>query len=347
MLYETLLRPILFGMSKQDPEEAHQFVIRLLNRIQASPTVIRNFEGLYGARYNPRPVVVSGITFPNRVGLAAGFDKDAVALLALQAFGFGFIEFGSVLPRPQVGNPRPRLFRFPDFEAIFNRMGFNSYGADAVVENLKAYGDKIRIPLIGSLGKMKETDNDDAALDYVEGGRKIRPYVQIKTVNVSSPNTLGLRKLQGRDYLEALVRAVVEDERREAAKAGDRERPTYVKLAADMTEAETEEAVEAAFTAGAKGFIIGNTSIDPEIKKKLGVEKEMGGVSGRPIFLKNLRKVKEVRKLVGSDFPIIGVGGIMIPNNAEAYFDVGATLIQLYTGWIFHGNKLVQRCRKL
>ncbi|MDZ4226453.1 MAG: quinone-dependent dihydroorotate dehydrogenase, partial [Patescibacteria group bacterium] len=312
-MYQTIVRPLMFVLSREDPEEAHILAKRLLKWIQASPNILAFIEYLNEARRNSNPVVVAGVTFPNRVGLAAGFDKNAEMLLALQALGFGFIEVGTVLPRYQKGSDRPRLFRFP--KHLLNRMGFNSDGVDAVIKNLESYGHSIRVPLIGSLGKMKETPNDDAADDYVEVLRKIRRFVKILTANVSSPNTPDLRKLQGKAYLENLGRQLIAAERDQARKERSLARPIFVKVAPDLTEQEIEETVGAAVDGGISGFIATNTTTDPAVKRALGTS-EAGGVSGDLLFLKSLRVVKLVKQYAPK-LPLIGVGGINSTERAE------------------------------
>lgn len=347
MLFERLMLPTLLRM---DPEEAHVRAIHLLKRAQASPLVLSMMELFYGARRNPAPVEIAGILFPNRVGLAAGFDKQGEALLALQALGFGFLELGSILPRPQPGNDKPRVFRYPAHEAVINRYGFNSDGMEQVEKNIAAISDRIRIPIGISLGKNKDTPNEKAEQDYLAVFERLKRFASYAAVNISSPNTAGLRNLQAKREIERVVGTIVVASKEAARGLKRRPIPVFVKLSPDLTEAELEDALEGCEHAKVSGYILTNTTINHTIKRQLGIDPEtpagQGGISGGPLFEKALAMVKQVRKKLPRTI-IMGVGGITIPDCAKQMFDGGADVIQLYTGLIFHGINLLTKCRKV
>ncbi|MES2006733.1 MAG: quinone-dependent dihydroorotate dehydrogenase [Patescibacteria group bacterium] len=342
MLYQALIRPILFKLSSGDHEEAHLLAKRMIRGIQHVPPILYAIESLCQARHNPRPVEAFGITFPNRVGLAAGFDKDAEMIPFMQAIGFGFVEIGSVLPRYQKGNDRPRMFRIEELKGIINRMGFNSAGASTVEANLREHRKKIRIPIGISLGKMKTTPLENAADDYLEVMGYLYRFGDYFVINISSPNTPGLRELQTRSYIGKLVKAVVDLSTRLGGK------PVLVKLAPDMTNEEMLEAVEAALENGISGIIISNTTTE---RPYLGYQssppahiEEIGGWSGEWLFEKTLEKVGVVREHY-PDVPIIGVGGINSAEHELRMLDQGATLIQILTGLVYEGPGLVEELR--
>lgn len=344
MLYEQTLRRYFFTM---DPEEAHVAAIRYLETLQSNPRLLRLVEWLYDAGNNPRPVKVAGITFPNRVGFAAGFDKNARVVPALQAFGFGFVEVGSVLPRPQEGNPRPRVFRLEEHEAVINRYGFNSDGMEKVhdnLKNLKFWRPRIRIPIGISLGKMKGTPNEKAAEDFLAVLDKLYYCGDYFVINVSSPNTPGLRDLQNPSNIEGLVRVHVHVAKVHARKSNEEPKPIFIKVAPDLSDEDLDGVVDAAIAGGVSGFIATNTLMKQEAKEKLG-STEAGGLSGRPIFPIALRKVRRIRKR--TDLPIMGVGGIDSKERARKMFDAGADVVQVYTGVIYHGFGYVQDIRFL
>lgn len=342
-MYEEIIRPILFALSRGDAEKAHELTRRAAAIVQNVPGLL----GLVSLAYGNvrRPVEVAGIRFPNRVGLAAGFDKQATMLPLLQAVGFGFVEIGTVLPRPQKGNDRPRLFRFPQQKALCNRMGFNSDGAVAIASRLAAVHERIRIPIGLSLGKQKETELKRAADDYVEVLNTAGDCVDFFTVNVSSPNTPGLRELQTRDYLENLVRRVVQAERTHAAARLRAARPVLVKLAPDLTEEEAEVAIGAATDAGVSGFICSNTSnqrrppgITKEYCEREGVS---GGWSGPHLYFDTIRRITLARSW--TKLPLIACGGISSPEHVRIISDAGANLVQVMTSFIYEGPSLVRR----
>lgn len=345
-MYRSLIRPILFALSTGDAEKAHTLAIRAAKAIQAHDNVLRLVESWYRAGQDCHCATVAGIIFPNKIGLAAGFDKNAEMLPLIQAFGFGFAEIGTVLPEFQEGNPRPRLFRIPQEETIINRLGFNSKGAVEVAQNLEAVRKKIHIPIGGSVGKMKGTSNEEAVRDYIQAWCCIRPYCAYAAVNISSPNTPGLRDLQGGRYIGALVHALVAAERIKAEACREKPKPILIKIAPDLTDAELEETTGACESAGASGFIVGNTSLTRPLRKPdAKVAKEAGGLSGKPIYYLNRGKFRLARRL--TRLPIIQVGGLDTPDKVRQALDDGADLVQLYTGLIYKGPWLVSRARKV
>ncbi|QOV90507.1 quinone-dependent dihydroorotate dehydrogenase [Humisphaera borealis] len=318
----ALARTLLFRL---DPEEAHDLGVgaaRWLAGRAERCRLVRNFI----ARPSVRPVELMGLTFPTRVGLAAGLDKNAEAPLAWWAFGFGFAELGTVTPRPQSGKPKPRMFRVPARQALINRMGFNNQGARRVAERLaeqKAAGLRPAMPLLLSVGKNATTPNDRAAEDYNLAATSLAPHADVLTINVSSPNTPGLRALQNPQELTAIVRAVLEPA------AG---KPVLVKVAPELEGDLLRSVLDACLSAGATGFIATNT-----LAKQPGEPREDGGLSGQPLRQISRARVAEIRKHVGDNIPLIGCGGINDAESARAMLDAGADLIQLYTALVYQG----------
>ncbi|GAB3857264.1 quinone-dependent dihydroorotate dehydrogenase [Dactylosporangium cerinum] len=318
MTYEKLVRPVLFRLGGGDAEAVHERTLRWLSRVPAGRA-----PSPPGARRT-----VFGIDFPNAVGLAAGMDKDGRALRAWPRLGFGFVEVGTVTWHPQPGNDRPRLFRFPADEAIVNRMGFNNAGARALSARLAALGP-LPVPLGISLGKSKVTPLTGAVEDYVSSFRQLYDQGAYFAVNVSSPNTPGLRDLQDKAHLSALLGAL-----RAENPAG---RPVLVKVAPDLTDTALGELLDVCLSHGVAGLIATNTTIG-----RPGVDTaEAGGLSGRPLAPRALEVVRFVAKESG--LPVIGVGGITTPDDVTRMLDAGASLVQLYTGLIYHGPRLVKR----
>jgi dihydroorotate dehydrogenase len=318
-------------------------MIGWLEGIGASPALRGLVRLLHGRPY--APVTVAGIPFPGPVGVAAGLDKDARAALAWQAFGFGFAELGTVTAQPQPGNARPRAFRLRASSALINRMGFNNRGAQAVADRLSALGIRrgnlaAGIPLGLSLGKTKVVPLEDAAQDYLTSLRALAPFADYVAVNVSSPNTPGLRTLQGSDHLEALLGQL----RTEAVRLAETDPlgpvPIFVKVAPDLTCSEID-AVLAAAAQSASGIIATNTTLsrDGLAPADVGRAGEAGGLSGAPL---TLRAREVVSYIVGqTGLPVIASGGIMHAADAEAMFDLGASLVELYTGFIYEGSGLI------
>jgi dihydroorotate dehydrogenase len=324
MLYR-LVRPLLFRL---DAERAHELGLGVARFVADRPRLAR----LLHSPSTRRPLRVSGLDFPNPVGLAAGLDKNAVAPLAWWAFGFGFAELGTVTPRPQPGNPKPRMFREVRNRAIVNRMGFNNDGADALAARLEGQaraGRRPPFPIGVSVGKNADTPLEKAADDYAAAAGRIAPAADFVSINVSSPNTTGLRSLQTADNLRQLVRAV------RSVIAG---KPLFVKVAPELTGDALAEVVEACVTEGAAGLIATNT-----LATNGEYGRPAGGLSGRPIREIALRRVGEVRRLLGDGPALIGCGGIDDVPSARAMLAAGADLIQLYTGLVYEGPFLPAR----
>lgn len=341
--YERLLRPVLFASHGGDPEAVHEATIRLLGGAGSWPAVralTRLVAGSAG-----RPVTLAGISFPNRVGLAAGVDKDASAALAWAGLGFGFAELGTVTGRAQPGNDRPRVFRLRSSRALINRMGFNNPGADAVAATLAGLGirrgnDAAGLPLGLSIGKTKLVALEDAVPDYLASLRALAPYADYVAVNVSSPNTPGLRTLQDGGALAGLLQALV-DEATSLARPDEVPLPIFVKIAPDLSWAEVDEVVGTCLDRGAAGIIATNTTLarDGLAAADRAGSGEAGGLSGAPL-------TRRSREVVGylarhTDLPVIGVGGVMAADDAMALLDAGAAAVQLYTGFIYGGPGLV------
>jgi dihydroorotate dehydrogenase len=271
------------------------------------------------------------------VGLAAGFDKNAEVPAAVLRLGFGFAEFGTVTPQPQPGNPKPRIFRIPTHRAVINRLGFNNEGLDAAVRRIEALRSKgpQRGPIGGNIGKNK--DSSDAVADYVAGAARLSPLVDYLTVNVSSPNTPGLRALQSRAILTELLSAVLA--------ARQRPVPVLVKIAPDLTEADVEDVVRAVIDTQTSGIIVSNTTIarPADLPPKLAAE--AGGLSGAPLFAPSTEMLRRVYRIAEDAIPLIGVGGISGPDDAYAKIRAGASLIQLYTALVYEGPSLVTRIK--
>jgi dihydroorotate dehydrogenase len=328
MLFERTARPVLFRIRRGDPEAAHEWTLRRLSTIVRRPAALALLRRRYAVS---APVGAFGLTFPNPVGLAAGMDKDAVALPAWPALGFGFVEAGTVTWHPQPGNPRPRLFRLPASEAIINRMGFNNAGAAAMADRLAALG-RPAVPVGISLGKSKATGLAGAVEDYARSYELLRERGDYFAVNVSSPNTPGLRRLQDRGYLDALLEALVGD------------RPILVKIAPDLTDQAIGDLLQVCADRGAAGVIATNTTLgrDGLAAADAGRAAEPGGLSGRPLTARAAEVVAFVHEQAGDALPVIGVGGVMTPDDAVRLRDAGARLVQLYTGFVYHGPALVR-----
>ncbi|MEV4533025.1 dihydroorotate dehydrogenase (quinone) [Asanoa sp. NPDC049518] len=379
MLFERVVRPALFRIGAGDAETAHEWTLK---RLADLPPAARRLMAL---RYAVRqPTTIFGVEFPNPVGLAAGVDKNGVALAAWPALGFGFVEVGTVTAHAQPGNPKPRLFRLRGSDAIVNRMGFNNEGAAALAARLAAAsgaGDSsdgsgssprnhaatrgegspagsereaaagggwsagsgssaggrsvtpFGVPLGISLGKSKVTPLEDAVDDYLASYKLLRDYGDYFAVNVSSPNTPGLRSLQDRDSIDALLGALVG------------EKPILVKIAPDLTQAAVAELLEVCLARGAAGVIATNTTLsrDGLAPADVALGAEAGGLSGAPLTQKARDVVRFVHSETGGQLPVIGVGGLMTADDAEKMFDAGASLVQVYSGFIYHGPALVRR----
>jgi dihydroorotate dehydrogenase len=349
MLYHHVIRPALFRLGGGDAETIHEQILHALSWISRSPALTRALETASqlaqpGTPGSPREVF--GLRFPSPIGLAAGFDKNAVAVPALAALGFGFIEIGTVTRVAQPGNPRPRLFRLPADAALINRMGFNNAGAEAVAARL-ADLPPLRVPLGISLGKSRITPLEQATEDYLASLDALYPYGDYFAVNVSSPNTPGLRALQERDRLDALLAALVARLRERAAAEGrTAARPLLVKVAPDLDEAALDEVVEVCLARGVSGLIAVNTTISREGLSALtpaALRDQPGGLSGRPLRERALAVVAHLHARAGTRLPIIGCGGIFTGDDARRMLDAGASLLQVYTGFIYEGPGLPRR----
>jgi dihydroorotate dehydrogenase len=326
--YQRLVRPLLFSLS---PEAAHNLAIWNLRAVSEWPAVLRQLERF---RPPPKTTTVFGLTFPNPVGLAAGFDKNGVAIPAWAALGFGFVEVGTVTAKPQPGNPKPRIFRYPAQQALINRLGFNNDGADVVAARLRSLRQSGRWPAIPvgiNLGKSKVTPLDEAVDDYLYSFRLLAPLANYVVLNVSSPNTPGLRSLQQHDALEQLLRAI----RRENETGA---KPILVKIAPDLSLAELEQIVTTSEQNGVAGIIATNTTLDHSAIPT-GVD-QTGGLSGRPLFARSTEFVRAIRSR--SPLPIIASGGISDAETAREKLEAGAQLLQVYTGYLYRGPGLLR-----
>jgi dihydroorotate dehydrogenase len=345
--YRSVLRPLLFHAYDGDAERIHEQTLAAVARVGRSRPARAAIAALC-ARHRA-PATVAGIHFPGRVGLAAGMDKDGVGTRTWGSLGFGFVELGTVTAQPQSGNDKPRLFRLPECRAIINRMGFNNRGAPALADRLAAIGVSranlaVGIPIGISIGKTKSVPLAEAADDYLASLRAVFRYADYVAINVSSPNTPGLRSLQDARTLVELISALVNEAWQLAA--GGLPVPIFVKVAPDLTEAALEEVIQVSTEAGAEGLIATNTTLNRDgISAGQPLAAEAGGLSGAPLT----QRAREVVRFLAehSTLPIIGVGGIMSRDDGQAMLDVGASLLQIYTGYIYSGPALVDDLNRL
>jgi len=333
MLPYSLIRPLLFGL---DAETAHDLTIAALQRFACllPPVAIAT----------QHPVRVMGLDFPNRVGLAAGLDKNGEAIDGLAKLGFGFLEIGTVTPRPQPGNPKPRLFRLPEKQALINRLGFNNHGLGALTANVAAA--KYRGILGINIGKNADTPIERAAEDYLVCLDKVYPLAGYVTVNISSPNTLNLRQLQGDAELEALLGALKTRQGELAEKHG-RYVPLALKIAPDLDDSQIAAISAALRRHRIDAVIATNTTVDRTAVGGLPHAQEAGGLSGAPLFERSTAVVVALAKALAKEVPIIAVGGIVDGAKAKAKLAAGAQLVQLYSGLIYRGPELVRECIRL
>lgn len=328
-----LARPFLFGL---DPESAHELTLRSLARLQGTPLQLA-----YANSFVADPVELAGLKFPNRVGLAAGLDKNARCIDALGAIGFGFVEVGTVTPLAQPGNPKPRMFRLPQANALINRLGFNNDGLEAFIGNVKRSGFRARGRLLGlNIGKNAATPIEKAACDYLVCLDGVYPHADYVTINISSPNTRNLRALQSDEALDSLLGAVA-GQREALARQHGRRVPLFVKIAPDLDEAQVDVIAATLRRHGMDGVIATNTTIAREAIQGLAHAEEAGGLSGAPVFEASNRVIAQLRAALGAGFPIIGVGGILSADDALAKLRAGADVVQIYTGLIYRGPELV------
>jgi dihydroorotate dehydrogenase len=352
-------RPLLFRL---EPETAHQLTLQAIRFAGIFPPSRWLLTQIY--RAPARPVQAFGLTFKNPIGLAAGYDKDALAVRGLATLGFGHVEVGTVTPRPQPGNPRPRVFRLPEDEAVINRMGFPSRGSEFVQKQLNPSlrgGPLLRLIRLFSfakkkaprmirkedlilginIGKNKETPNEEAVLDYLELLQCFAPHADYLAINISSPNTVGLRKLQGRAALEGLL-SQLHAQRQFEEKRLNKRLPLLVKLAPDLDETGLDEAVDVILATRMDGILVTNTTLAREGLRS-PYRGESGGLSGSPLRLRSEAVLRQVVKRVGARVPVVSVGGIMNPEDVKRRLDLGASLIQVYTGLIYQGPGLVKK----
>ena len=335
----ALTRPFLFGI---DPEAAHDLTLTMLARTQNTP--------LACAYASPRvddPINVAGLCFPNRVGLAAGLDKNARCIDAFGAMGFGFVEVGTVTPLAQPGNAKPRMFRLPAANALINRLGFNNDGLDTFIANVqratfrrKAHGRPMLLGL--NIGKNAATPMERATDDYLIGLAGVYPHADYVTINISSPNTKNLRELQGDEALDGLLGAIAR-QREALSQQHGKQVPIFVKIAPDLDGDQIKVIAATLRRHGMDGVVATNTTLSRAAVQGQPHCDEAGGLSGTPVLAMSNGVIRQLRAALGRDFPIIGVGGILKPDDAVSKVDAGADLVQIYTGLIYQGPALVQQ----
>jgi dihydroorotate dehydrogenase len=335
----ALTRPFLFGL---DPERAHELTLESIATLQNTP-----LQCLWQQARVADPVTVASLKFPNRIGLAAGLDKNGRCIDGLGAMGFGFIEVGTVTPKGQPGNPKPRMFRLPAQDALINRLGFNNEGLAAFLANVqRARSFRAAGGILGlNIGKNAATPIEDAASDYLACLDGVYPHADYVTVNISSPNTKNLRALQSDEALDALLGAL-QQRRQQLATQHGRQVPMFVKIAPDLDEAQVGVIAATLRHNGIDGVIATNTTISREAVAGLPHADEAGGLSGRPVFDASNRVIAQLRAALGAGYPIIGVGGVLSGRDAQAKIAAGADLVQVYTGLIYKGPALVADCAR-
>ncbi|HOV57536.1 MAG TPA: quinone-dependent dihydroorotate dehydrogenase [Rhodanobacteraceae bacterium] len=329
----SLARPFLFCL---DAEKAHDLGLAALEAAYRT-----GLNPLLASRPAPLPTRVFGIDFPNPVGLAAGLDKNAAHIDALAALGFGFIEVGTVTPRPQPGNPKPRMFRLPEHEAVINRLGFNNGGVDALLRNVEkaTFSGVLGI----NIGKNKDTPNERAVDDYLHCLDRVYARASYVTVNISSPNTQGLRDLQEEESLKRFLGRLRERQELLAAEHGKRT-PMLLKIAPDLREEEMDAIAEVVLAAGMDGLICTNTTVARDAVVGDRHAGEAGGLSGRPVFARSTAVLRGMAQRLGGKLPLVGVGGILDGSDAVAKIAAGASLVQCYTGLVYRGPALAGAC---
>jgi dihydroorotate dehydrogenase len=335
LLPYALARPFLFGL---DAETAHELTLEALARTQRTP-----LAWAYSCPLVRDPVTVAGLVFPNRVGLAAGLDKNARCIDALGAMGFGFVEVGTVTPKAQPGNPKPRMFRLPQAQALINRLGFNNEGLDAFVANVQKASFRKGGRILGlNIGKNATTPMERAADDYLLCLEGVYPHADYVTVNISSPNTRNLRELQGDEALNALLGSL--SERRVQLEQKHRRRvPLFVKIAPDLDDQQVEHIAHILRQHGMDGVVATNTTVSRSAVVGMAHAEETGGLSGAPVRELSNQVIRRLRQSLGKQYPIIGVGGILSADDAVGKIAAGADLVQIYTGLIYQGPALVQQ----
>ena len=343
LLPYALARPFLFSM---DAEAAHDLTMKSLALTQHSP-----LKMAYCAGRIEDPITLAGLRFPNRVGMAAGLDKNARCIDGLAAMGFGFVEVGTVTPKAQAGNPKPRMFRLPQANALINRLGFNNEGLDAFLRNVRAStfrqqsSGKLPLLLGLNIGKNAVTPIENAVDDYLACLDGVYPHADYVTVNISSPNTKNLRALQSDEALDALLGAIAE-RREKLQHAHGKTVPIFVKIAPDLDEAQIEVIAATLKRHAMDGVIATNTTLSREAVKGMPHAEEAGGLSGAPVLAASNRVISQLRAALGTGFPIIGVGGVMSGADAVSKIKAGADVVQIYTGLIYKGPALVTDAAK-
>ncbi|PQJ72395.1 quinone-dependent dihydroorotate dehydrogenase [Polaribacter butkevichii] len=338
-MYKSIVRPIFFLF---DPEKIHYFTFSLVKTLCKIPFVSSIFRSLYVVEDKRLEKTLFGITFKNPVGLAAGFDKNAVLYNELANFGFGFIEIGTVTPKGQAGNPKKRLFRLKDDQGIINRMGFNNDGMEAAIKNLKK--NKGQVVIGGNIGKNTATTPENYTEDYCEVFKELHPYVDYFVLNVSCPNVGSHAKLNDKDYLLELISACKNLNNKEKI-----QKPILLKIAPDLNNIQLDEIIELVSETKIDGVIASNTSTNREnltVSKERLAEIGNGGVSGQPVKNQSTAVIKYLADTSNKSFPIIGVGGIHSEKDALEKLNAGADLVQVYTGFIYEGPGLVKRINK-
>ncbi len=348
-IYQLALRPLLFSALKADPEAVHKQSLALLHSIDSTPQspltklAKASFQQYFCRSDRRLEQSVFGLNFPNPVGLAAGFDKDGIAAGMWQYLGFGFAELGTVTYHPQSGNPQPRLFRLPQDRAALNRMGFNNLGSEAMATALKQRQQSdFTVPIGINLGKSKITELDDAAGDYLGSFKRLKAFGDYFVINVSSPNTPGLRDLQAIEPLRVIFDTLQQE--------NQGEKPILVKIAPDLAWEDISAVVELSQASKLAGIIATNTTIDrSKLTTKIvaatgkSVTDEAGGISGAPVRQKSTEVIRFIHQQTGGSLPIIGVGGIFTADDAWEKITAGASLIQVYTGWTYNGPWMIDR----
>ncbi|MFO7864839.1 MAG: quinone-dependent dihydroorotate dehydrogenase [Salinivirgaceae bacterium] len=337
-MYKAIIRPLLFHF---EPEKAHRITFQLLKALQSTPGALPLVKWIM--HNQSEPVHLMGLSFPNRVGLAAGLDKNAELLKVWQALGFGFAEIGTVTPHAQPGNPKPRLFRIPQDQALINRMGFNNQGVDAVVHRLKKRPKGYIVG--GNIGKNTLTPNELAKDDYLRAFNRLSMWVDYIVVNVSCPNISNLSKLQDRDSLRLLLQAIMSGRENQSKK-----NPVLLKISPDLNDSQLADTLNLVSEMNLDGIIATNTSNQ---RKGLHISDHKiqamgnGGLSGKPLSDRTTDIIRIIRREMGSDIPVIASGGIVNTDDARAKLDAGADMLQLYTGFIYSGTRLIKQCLQL
>ena len=340
----ALARPLLF---KMDPEAVHDLTLNLLAKTQRTL-----LAGAYSHKRIEDPITLAGLTFPNRVGMAAGLDKNARCIDALGAMGFGFVEVGTVTPLAQSGNPKPRMFRLPQANALINRLGFNNEGLEAFIANVKQARFRHNVApgqhplLLGlNIGKNAATPIERATDDYLIALAGVYPHADYVTVNISSPNTKNLRALQSDEALDGLLGAIAAQREALTQQHGQR-KPIFVKIAPDLDEAQIEVIAATLKRHGMDGVIATNTTLARDAVQGMAHADEAGGLSGAPVLEKSNAVIRQLRAALGTGYPIIGVGGILSAADAVSKIQAGADVVQIYTGLIYRGPELVEESAK-